>query len=71
MLSSAAVAAIVFLVAGFAILIYAGDCLVRGALAAAYKSNISPLLVGILISRTATSSARISPISCWCWRCPP
>lgn len=55
MLSSAAVAAIVFLVAGFAILIYAGDCLVRGALAAAYKSNISPLLVGILIVGFGTS----------------
>ena len=41
-------ASIVFLVIGFAILIYSGDCLVRGALAAAYKSNISPLLVGIL-----------------------
>ncbi len=48
-------ASIVFLVIGFAILIYSGDCLVRGALAAAYKSNISPLLVGILIVGFGTS----------------
>jgi cation:H+ antiporter len=46
---------IIFLVLGFAILIYSGDCLVRGALAAAYKSNISPLLVGILIVGFGTS----------------
>jgi cation:H+ antiporter len=47
--------AVAFLVIGFAILIYAGDCLVRGALAAAYKANISPLLVGILIVGFGTS----------------
>jgi cation:H+ antiporter len=54
-MSPAVTAAIVFLVIGFAILIYAGDCLVRGALAAAYKSNVSPLLVGILIVGFGTS----------------
>lgn len=48
-------ASLVFLFSGFAILIYSGDCLVRGALAAAYKSNISPLLVGILIVGFGTS----------------
>jgi cation:H+ antiporter len=47
--------AIAFLVLGFAILIYSGDCLVRGALAAAYKANVSPLLVGILIVGFGTS----------------
>jgi cation:H+ antiporter len=46
---------IVFLIIGFAILIYSGDCLVRGALAAAYKANVSPLLVGILIVGFGTS----------------
>lgn len=46
---------IVFLVAGFAILLYSGDCLVRGALAAAFKANVSPLLVGILIVGFGTS----------------
>jgi cation:H+ antiporter len=46
---------IAFLVIGFVILIYAGDCLVRGALAAAYKANVSPLLVGILIVGFGTS----------------
>jgi cation:H+ antiporter len=46
---------IAFLVIGFIILIYAGDCLVRGALAAAYKANVSPLLVGILIVGFGTS----------------
>lgn len=46
---------IAFLVIGFAILIYSGDCLVRGALAAAYKANVSPLLVGILIVGFGTS----------------
>jgi cation:H+ antiporter len=46
---------VVFLVIGFAILIYSGDCLVRGALAAAYKANVSPLLVGILIVGFGTS----------------
>lgn len=47
--------AIVFLVAGFAILIYSADCLVRGALSAAYKANVSPLLVGIVIVGFGTS----------------
>lgn len=47
--------AIAFLVIGFGILIYSGDCLVRGALAAAYKANVSPLLVGILIVGFGTS----------------
>ena len=46
---------IAFLIIGFAVLIYSGDCLVRGALAAAYKSNVSPLLVGILIVGFGTS----------------
>ncbi len=46
---------IAFLVIGFVVLLYAGDCLVRGALAAAYKANISPLLVGILIVGFGTS----------------
>ncbi len=46
---------IAFLLIGFVILIYAGDCLVRGALAAAYKANVSPLLVGILIVGFGTS----------------
>ncbi len=46
---------IAFLVVGFAILIYSGDCLVRGALAAAFKANVSPLLVGILIVGFGTS----------------
>jgi cation:H+ antiporter len=48
-------ASIVFLVLGFAVLMYSGDCLVRGALAAAYKANVSPLLVGILIVGFGTS----------------
>ena len=47
--------AIVFLVMGFLVLIYSADCLVRGALAAAYKSNVSPLLVGIVIVGFGTS----------------
>jgi cation:H+ antiporter len=46
---------IAFVVAGFAILLYAGDCLVRGALAAALKANVSPLLVGIIIVGFGTS----------------
>jgi cation:H+ antiporter len=46
---------IAFLVIGFLILIYSGDCLVRGALAAAFKTNVSPLLVGILIVGFGTS----------------
>ena len=40
---------------GFLVLIYSADCLVRGALAAAYKSNVSPLLVGIVIVGFGTS----------------
>jgi cation:H+ antiporter len=47
--------AIIALAFGFAILLYAGDCLVRGALAAALKSRISPLLVGIVIVGFGTS----------------
>jgi cation:H+ antiporter len=46
---------IAFVIIGFVILIYSGDCLVRGALAAAYKANVSPLLVGILIVGFGTS----------------
>lgn len=46
---------IVFLVLGFAVLIYSADCLVRGALAAALKANVSPLLVGIVIVGFGTS----------------
>jgi cation:H+ antiporter len=41
--------------AGLLVLLYSGDCLVRGALAAAYKANVSPLLVGILIVGFGTS----------------
>ncbi len=48
-------ASIAFVVAGFAILLYSGDCLVRGALAAALKANVSPLLVGIVIVGFGTS----------------
>ncbi len=47
--------AIFFLAAGFAVLIYSADCLVRGALSAAYKANVSPLLVGIVIVGFGTS----------------
>jgi cation:H+ antiporter len=47
--------AIVVLIAGFGILIYSADCLVRGALSAAYKANVSPLLVGIVIVGFGTS----------------
>lgn len=47
--------AIVALAFGFAILLYAGDCLVRGALAAALKSRVSTLLVGIVIVGFGTS----------------
>jgi len=47
--------AIAFVVIGFVVLIYSGDSLVRGALAAAYKANVSPLLVGILIVGFGTS----------------
>jgi cation:H+ antiporter len=48
-------AAIAFLVLGFAVLLYSGDCLVRGALAAAQKANVSTLLVGIVIVGFGTS----------------
>lgn len=44
-----------FVVIGFIVLLYSGDSLVRGALAAAYKANVSPLLVGILIVGFGTS----------------
>ena len=54
-MSDMLVGPIVFLVAGFAILIYSADCLVRGALSAAYKANVSPLLVGIVIVGFGTS----------------
>ncbi len=47
--------AIAFVAIGFVILLYSGDSLVRGALAAAYKANVSPLLVGILIVGFGTS----------------
>lgn len=49
------VGSIVFLIAGFLVLIYSADCLVRGALSAAYKANVSPLLVGIVIVGFGTS----------------
>jgi cation:H+ antiporter len=48
-------APVIFLAVGFAILIYSGDCLVRGALSAALKANVSPLLVGVLIVGFGTS----------------
>ncbi|MBU6319824.1 MAG: sodium:calcium antiporter [Alphaproteobacteria bacterium] len=47
--------ALVFLLAGFGVLLYSGDCLVRGALAASYKANVSPLLVGVVIVGFGTS----------------
>lgn len=40
---------------GFGVLLYSGDCLVRGALAAGLKARISPLLVGILVVGFGTS----------------
>jgi cation:H+ antiporter len=54
-MSEMLVGPIVFLVLGFAVLIYSADCLVRGALSAAYKANVSPLLVGIVIVGFGTS----------------
>lgn len=54
-MSDMLVGPIVFLVMGFAVLIYSADCLVRGALSAAYKANVSPLLVGIVIVGFGTS----------------
>jgi cation:H+ antiporter len=49
------VPAIAFVAVGFLILLYSGDCLVRGALAAANKLNVSSLLVGVLIVGFGTS----------------
>lgn len=48
-------ASIGFVAAGFLILLYGGDCVVRGALAAAHKANVSPLLVEIVIVGFGTS----------------
>ncbi len=45
----------VMMAVGFLVLLYSGDCLVRGALAGAFKSNVSPLLVGIIIVGFGTS----------------
>lgn len=49
------VPAVAFVAVGFLILLYSGDCLVRGALAAANKMNVSSLLVGVLIVGFGTS----------------
>ena len=49
------VPAAAFIAVGFLILLYSGDCLVRGALAAANKMNVSSLLVGVLIVGFGTS----------------
>ena len=58
--------AIVFLVMGFLVLIYSADCLVRGALAAAYKSNVSPLLVGpvLFVPLLKMRKASTPPMAC-------
>ena len=48
-------APIVFVALGFVILLYSGDCLVRGALAAAEKLNVSSLFVGVVIVGFGTS----------------
>lgn len=48
-------AALGFVALGFAALLYAGDCLVRGALSIALKTNVSPLLVGIVVIGLGTS----------------
>ena len=47
--------AIVVTLAGFIFLLYSGDCIVRGALAAAHKTNIAPILVAIVIVGFGTS----------------
>jgi cation:H+ antiporter len=54
-MSPAAMSSGVLIAIGFVILLYSGDCLVRGALAAAHKTNMSPLLVGIVIVGFGTS----------------
>ena len=48
-------APIIFVAIGFVILLYSGDCLVRGALAAAGKLNVSSLFVGVVIVGFGTS----------------
>lgn len=48
-------AALAFVGVGFLILLYSGDCLVRGALAAAGKLNVSSLFVGVVIVGFGTS----------------
>ncbi len=40
---------------GFVFLLYSGDCIVRGALAAAHKTNIAPILIAIVIVGFGTS----------------
>lgn len=47
--------AVVLTVIGFVFLLYSGDCIVRGALAAAHKTNIAPILVAIVIVGFGTS----------------
>lgn len=47
--------AIVVMVVGFVFLLYAGDCIVRGALAAAHKTNVAPILIAIVIVGFGTS----------------
>ncbi len=48
-------AAIALTLAGFVFLLYSGDCIVRGALAAAHKTNVAPILVAIVIVGFGTS----------------
>ncbi|MBI1341216.1 sodium:calcium antiporter [bacterium] len=52
-------AAIIYVAVGFGVLLYAGDCIVRGALATALKINLSPLLVGIVVVGLGTSLPEI------------
>lgn len=47
--------ALAVMLAGFVFLLYSGDCIVRGALAAAHKTNIAPILIAIVIVGFGTS----------------
>lgn len=47
--------AIALTLVGFLFLLYSGDCIVRGALAAAHKTNVAPILVAIVIVGFGTS----------------
>lgn len=48
-------ASVVLTLVGFLFLLYSGDCIVRGALAAAHKTNVAPILVAIVIVGFGTS----------------